>query len=112
MPDQEFLLKCLNSDSEPKYLAFAVAETRRLGGIARMDKVFAKYNIDIIVVLRDSALCRIAAAFGYPIAVAAMDVLGSFEICLVAPARKENRFWHSCEPGRVHWGTDRYPYCL
>jgi amidase len=92
--DQGFWRKGLNSSVDHVALASAIRECRRLGGTDGLDRVFQKYEIDIVIAPGDSGLCIHAAHAGYPIAVAPMDVLKyngrPFGICMVARAHRED----------------------
>jgi amidase len=108
--DQNFLLKGLGTTAEPEDQKAAIAEARRLGGADGLDKIFEKYAIDIAVAPGDGPFCIWAAAAGYPVAVAPLDVLDyngrPFGICFIARAREENllltfmRAWESISGAR------------
>lgn len=93
-PSQATWQKGLNSHIEPAALVSAIRESRRLGRTDGLDKVFERYGIDMVIAPGDSPLCVLAAAAGYPIATAPMDVLKyngrPFGISLIARASKED----------------------
>jgi amidase len=102
--DQEWLLRALNTSTEPEDQAAAVLETRRRGGPDGLDKVFKTHEIDIIAAPADSSLCVWASAAGYPIATMPLDTLKyngrPFGISMVARTGMEGlllTFMRACE---------------
>ncbi|KAF2763447.1 amidase signature enzyme [Pseudovirgaria hyperparasitica] len=109
-PNQDDLHAALESTLTQADLAQARANLKSLGGAAALDKLFSSLAVDIIAAPGDSALCSLAAAAGYPMAVVPLGALKlngqPFGIALCARAHEEAKLVHfmtayeSTFPGR------------
>ncbi|KAH7061087.1 amidase signature domain-containing protein [Macrophomina phaseolina] len=97
-PDQDDLIGVLGENTPDCIAKDHLAVLRRLGGKEGIDLVLDYYGIDVLAAPGDSALCELAAAAGYPIAVVPLGALRSngrpFGIALTARAHHEHKLLH------------------
>jgi hypothetical protein len=74
-PNQDDLHSALESHFTTDDIAQARENLKQLGGAGGLDRIFDEYGLDIIAAPGDSALCSLAAAAGYPMAVVPLGAL-------------------------------------
>ncbi|EOD50262.1 putative amidase family protein [Neofusicoccum parvum UCRNP2] len=97
-PDQDDLIAVLSESTPDCVVKDHLTGLRRLGGKEGIDLVLDYYGIDVLAAPGDSALCELAAAAGYPIAVVPLGALRSngrpFGVALTARAHHEHKLLH------------------
>ncbi|OJD36083.1 amidase family protein [Diplodia corticola] len=97
-PDQHDLLTVLGESSPDALVRDHLAALRRLGGPEGIDLVLDHYGVDVLAAPGDSALCELAAAAGYPIAVVPLGALRSngrpFGVAVTARRHAEPKLLH------------------
>ncbi|KAK0644982.1 putative amidase [Lasiodiplodia hormozganensis] len=97
-PDQDDLIAVLSESTPESVVKDHLEGLRRLGGAEGIDLVLDYYGIDVLAAPGDSALCELAAAAGYPIAVVPLGALRSngrpFGVAVTARAHAEAKLLH------------------